>query len=328
MRFAFSPEQLALRDAARELFSRECPPSAVRAAWTSRPGGLDRRPWERLADMGALHVLVPEADGGLGLDFCSLVLVLEESGAAAFPYPMVETAAVAAPLLGPRLGAQLVGCCLGGELVACAEDLDLTVVDDSGALRLAGRGEVRFRPVEAVDGARRLGVVDGIADGAEALSSGPEAVEEAFDRLALGTAAQLLGLAQGMLDMTTEHVKTRQQFGVPVGSFQAVKHQLADALMELSFARPAVYYAAYSVAHDLPTRSEDVSTAKAMASEAAMYVGRRALQCHGAIGYTVEYDLHLFLKRAWALARAHGAPAWHRSRVGRSLGLDPAPSGG
>src|SRR5688500_6932542 len=106
-----------------------------------------------------------------------------------------------------------------------------------------------------------------------------------------------------MLDLTVGYVTERQQFGVPIGSFQAVKHHLADAALALEFARPAVWRASWSVAHASPTRSRDVSMAKAMASDAAELVGRKALQCHGAIGYTVEADLHLFMKRAWALAR-------------------------
>ena len=321
MRFAFTPEQVELRDAVRDLLARECPPAAVRGAWSAPAGELDRAPWHRLGEMGALHVLVPEAEGGLGLDFCSLVLVLEEAGRVALPHPIVETAAVAAPLLGRRLERQMIGCSLGAEPVACARDVDLALVDDGGALRLARPGDVRYEPLETVDRGRRLARITAIAEGTEVISAEAGAIDAAFDRLALGTAAQLVGLAQRMLDMTRAHVETRTQFGVPVGSFQAVKHQLADALVELSFARPAVYHAAYSVAQDLPTRSDDVSTAKAMASDAALFVGRRALQCHGAIGYTVEYDLHLFLKRTWALARVHGDAAWHRARVARSLGL-------
>ena len=135
------------------------------------------------------------------------------------------------------------------------------------------------------------------------------------DPPALAAAAQLVGLGQRMLDMTVEYVKERKQFGVPIGSFQAVKHQLADALKELAFARPAVWRAASTL------ESRDVSMAKAMASDAARFVGRQALQCHGAIGYTVEADLHLYLKRSWALAAAWGDAAWHRDRVGRALGI-------
>jgi alkylation response protein AidB-like acyl-CoA dehydrogenase len=126
-------------------------------------------------------------------------------------------------------------------------------------------------------------------------------------------AAQLVGLGQRMLDMTVEYVKERHQFGVPIGSFQAVKHQLADSLKELAFARPAVWRAASTL------QPCDVSMAKAMASDAASFAARRALQCHGAIGYTVEYDLHRFLKQTWVLARSFGDAAWHRDRIAKEL---------
>jgi alkylation response protein AidB-like acyl-CoA dehydrogenase len=139
------------------------------------------------------------------------------------------------------------------------------------------------------------------------------------DHLTLGAAAQLMGLGQRMLDLTVDYVQQRHQFGVPVGSFQAVKHQLADALKDLSFARPAVRRAAWSMAAREPTVERDVSMAKAMASDAAARSGRAALQCHGAIGYTVEYDLHRFLKQTWKLTRAFGDAAWHRERIARTL---------
>jgi alkylation response protein AidB-like acyl-CoA dehydrogenase len=320
MRFSFSAEQLELRDAVRDLLAKECPPAVVRAAWEAPPGCLDRRPFERLAEMGVPEVLVPRRDGGLGLDFCSLVLVLEETGRVALPHPVVETAAVAAPLLGARLGSRLVGACLDGEPVACAGDIDLLLVDDGTALRVAEPGRCGLEPLAAVDGGRRLGRVSTLPEDAPVVAVGA-ARASAFERAALGTAAQLLGLTATMLDLTVRHVRERHQFGVPVGSFQAVKHQLADCLTELSFARPAVYRAAWSVAHDLPGREEDVSTAKALASEAAAFVARRALQCHGALGYTVEHDLHLYLKRAWALGRAHGDAGWHRRRLATALGL-------
>jgi alkylation response protein AidB-like acyl-CoA dehydrogenase len=115
-------------------------------------------------------------------------------------------------------------------------------------------------------------------------------------------------------------VKERQQFGVAVGSFQAVKHHLADAALALEFARPAVHRAAWSVATSAPTRARDVSMAKAMASDASELAGRKALQCHGAIGYTVEADLHLYMKRTWALARSWGDSAFHTHRDADALG--------
>jgi alkylation response protein AidB-like acyl-CoA dehydrogenase len=124
-----------------------------------------------------------------------------------------------------------------------------------------------------------------------------------------------------MLDMTVEYVKEREQFGVPIGSFQAVKHHLANVGLRITFARPAVYRAAWSLATNDPGRAHDVSLAKALASDCALYAGRYALQCHGAIGYTEEADLQLFMKRAWALARTWGDAAWHRDRIGQALGV-------
>jgi alkylation response protein AidB-like acyl-CoA dehydrogenase len=197
------------------------------------------------------------------------------------------------------------------------------VRDDSGGLRLVGSGEISVEPVETVDVSRRAGrisVNSGSGSGVVVTESG-DAVDLAFDRGALGTAAVLIGLGQRMLDLTVGYVSERKQFGVPIGSFQAVKHHLANAAKDLAFARPAVYRAAWSLATDDPARVRDVSMAKAMASDAAERAGRAALQCHGAIGYTMEYDLHLFLKRAWALERAWGDAVFHRDRVAGAIGI-------
>jgi alkylation response protein AidB-like acyl-CoA dehydrogenase len=144
-------------------------------------------------------------------------------------------------------------------------------------------------------------------------------IEFDAEQATIAAAAQLVGLGQRMLDMTVDYVKQREQFGVPIGSFQAVKHQLADALKEVAFARPAVWRASWSLAACAPTAVRDVSMAKAMASDAASFVARRALQCHGAIGYTVEYELHRFLKQTWVLARSFGDAAWHRDRIAKEL---------
>jgi alkylation response protein AidB-like acyl-CoA dehydrogenase len=122
-----------------------------------------------------------------------------------------------------------------------------------------------------------------------------------------------------MLELTADYVRDRRQFGVPVGSFQAVKHHLANARIALEFARPLLYRAAASIRDSDPDASVHVSMAKAKADAAAQQTARSALQCHGAIGYTTEYDLHLYLKRSWALARAWGDAAWHHRRVARAI---------
>jgi alkylation response protein AidB-like acyl-CoA dehydrogenase len=340
MHFGFDDDQLAFRDAVRDLLDKECPPAAVRAAWDAPPGALDRGVWDRLSEMGVPATLVPEAADGLGLDERSLVLVLEEAGRAALPHPLVETAAIAVPLVaGPvasvagaaELGRAVAGADalgmvatdLGGPHVACAADADRLLLHDArgGGLHIVDPGAAVLTPVDTVDGARRAATVDWQPTPGTLVTDDPAAVARAFDRGVFGTAAVLVGLGQRMLDLTVAYVTERRQFGVPVGSFQAVKHHLADALKELAFARPAVHRAAHSLATGDPARARDVSMAKAMASDAARLVGRQALQCHGAIGYTVEHDLHLYLKRTWALAAAWGDAAWHRDRVAQAIGL-------
>jgi alkylation response protein AidB-like acyl-CoA dehydrogenase len=314
--FGFDDDQLAFRDAIRELLDKECPPEAVRAAGEAAP--LDRGVWDRLVAMGVAAILVPADRGGLGLDERSLVLVLEEAGRAALPHPLVDTAAVAAPLLGADAG--LVATDLGGPHVSCAGDADALLLQRDGALWLADPATVGLSPVATVDPARRGSTV-APGDAGSLVTDDPAAVAAAFDRGAWGTAAVLLGLGARMVELTVAYVAERHQFGVPVGSFQAVKHQLADAHKDVAFARPAVHRAAHSLATGAPTAGRDVSMAKAMASDAAWRAGRAALQCHGAIGYTVEHDLHLYLKRTWALAKAWGDAGWHRDRVAAAIGI-------
>jgi alkylation response protein AidB-like acyl-CoA dehydrogenase len=122
-----------------------------------------------------------------------------------------------------------------------------------------------------------------------------------------------------MLAMTVEYVTARKQFGAPIGSFQAVKHHLADVRIAIEFAAPLTYRAAYSLATADPDAMLYCSMAKARSADAAELAARASLQCHGAMGYSYEYDLHLWIKRAWALSRTWGDAAWHRDRVARAI---------
>lgn len=314
MRFSLTDEQAELSEAARELLASECTPTVVRSAWSAPPGALDRAVWRHLESMGVPAVLVPESRGGLGLDERALVPIIEDTGRYALPYPIVETTLVGAPL---GLSG-LVATDLGGAVVPCAADADLLLLHSGGALRAYRPAEVRVTPVVTVDAGRRAATVEVRGPGV-VVTDHPAEVSLAWQRGVLGTAAQLLGLSRRMLDLTVAYVTERHQFGVPVGSFQAVKHHLANALMQIEFAAPAVLRGAHSLATGTPTAPRDVSMAKALATDAVTVTGRAALQCHGAIGYTVEYDLHLFMKRAWALTRAWGDRAHHADVVAASL---------
>jgi alkylation response protein AidB-like acyl-CoA dehydrogenase len=137
----------------------------------------------------------------------------------------------------------------------------------------------------------------------------------ALDRGALAAAAEQLGAADRLISMAVAYAKQRHQFGQPIGGFQAVKHMLANPKVELEYARPVVHRAAHSVARGAGQRSVHVSMAKIAADGAATRAARVALQVHGAIGYTWEQDLHLWMRRAWSLEQAFGRSAFHRRRV-------------
>jgi alkylation response protein AidB-like acyl-CoA dehydrogenase len=311
MEFAFSEDQYAFRDAVRDLLVGTCPPEAVRASWDADdPWERDR--WVALAEMGVVGLMAPEGAGGLGLTEVDLVLLLEEAGRAALPEPLADTA-----LLLPMVPDEWQEPIASGQIALGVAPADAThVVGPVGADFIVVGDQVFGPPDDAdeqrsVDGSRRLlrvgDVVDG--DGVFRLTGDP------FDRMAFGTAATLVGLARHLIDVTVEYAKLRQQFGQPIGGFQAVKHHLASALLTVEFAAPAVYRAAWSLATAQATVPRDVSMAKAMAGDAAEQAARVALQVHGAIGYTFESDLHLWMKRVWALSPAWGDARWHRRRV-------------
>ncbi len=337
MDFGFSDDQELFRSTVRQLLADRCPPSVVRDAWTD-PSGAASPVWGPLAEMGVVGLLAPESAGGLGMDEVDLVLLLEETGRAAVPDPLVEHTAVAIPTLrdlgGPddllaaaARGERFVGVGLAGAThVLAAERADALILQHRDELHLVTSDRFEATPVASVDRSRRLAAVEWEPGRDSRLAAGEPAARvagAALDRGAVGSAAQLVGLARAMIEATVAYVTEREQFGRPVGSYQAVKHHLANALLAVEFAAPLVYAAAWAVANDADDRSLDVSIAKSTASDAATTAARCALQCHGAIGYTVEHDLHMWMKRAWALAAAWGHAQWHRERVSHRLGLAP-----
>jgi hypothetical protein len=171
----------------------------------------------------------------------------------------------------------------------------------------------------SLDPARRLFEVSPTDD---SLRVEDEAREHAFDLAVLACSAQLLGLGEHLLEVTVDYVKQRTQFGRSIGSYQALKHQLADARIALDFARPLIHGAAVEL--DNPTRGRGVSAAKVGAGQAAYSAARTALQLHGAVGYTEEHDLSLWLLKVRALVGAWGTASFHRGRVLESItGRDP-----
>jgi alkylation response protein AidB-like acyl-CoA dehydrogenase len=336
MRFVFTEDQRLFQRTVRDFLAKAFPPEELRASWADA-AGRSRERWARLASLGVAGMLVPSDAGGLGMDEVDMVLLLEEAGRAALPEPIVETSFVATRLLSALAPAEVrarwlpaiasgdawiaVGLEGRGPYVADAHVADLLLLQRGDALHAVDPGHVELIAQPAIDGAERLFTVDWNPTAATELASGKAAeaaMAEGFDRAASGVAGQLLGVADRMIEMAADHARQREQFGQPIGSFQAVKHLLANALLKLDFARPAVYRAAWSMAHPAggpELRARDASMAKAYASEAATAAAGVALQVHGAIGYTWEHDLHLWMKRAWTLAGAWGDAEWHRERV-------------
>jgi alkylation response protein AidB-like acyl-CoA dehydrogenase len=319
VRFEFSDEQLAMRDAVRAFLEKECPPKVVRDAWTNDTGRSGM--WSRLGELGVVGLSHPDVAGSLGVDEIAVTLILEETGRFALPEPIVEHTAVALPVVAEHLPDAVTDSSLlvtGGALVPYAMSATALLLERDGQLYLVDRAAASLTPRLSVDRTRRLCAVEWDPSIAATIGGRDDAVL-AFDRGALGVAAQLIGLADHMLTTTVEYAKERRQFGVPIGSFQAVKHHLADVALALEFARPLVYRAAWSLARRDGDRSMHVAMAKARASEAALLAARVALQVHGAIGYTTEYDLHLWMKRAWALAASWGDTSWHHDYVERAI---------
>ncbi|MEU9252432.1 acyl-CoA dehydrogenase family protein [Streptomyces sp. NPDC048270] len=343
MRFLPTDEQSDFARTLRALLAAADVPAVVRA-WAGGEHGPGRALWSRLAGTGLFALVAPEDCDGVGLLPLELALGFVELGRAGVPGPLVETAA--ASVLLSELGDRGPAKRFVPELVAGGASATLTLpggspyaldadaatycftVSAAGELRLAGGGAGGGDEAGGAGSAARAGGAGGavlasldparrlsVPAGGELLAAGPAvtaAAETAARWARLLTAAQCLGVGEALLAATVEYAKQRTQFGAPIGSFQAVKHRLADTLLGLEFARPLLWAAALS------TEAGDVAAAKLTAGEAAYAAARTALQLHGAVGYTEELDLSLWLRKARPLRDAWGTPSACRAAVLRA----------
>ncbi|MFE2065462.1 acyl-CoA dehydrogenase family protein [Streptomyces sp. NPDC059467] len=310
MRFLLDTEQRDFADSLRALLAAADTPAVVRD-WSRGDHTSGRALWGRVGEAGVFGLAVPEEYGGVGRRPVELAVAFVELGRHAVPGPLVETVAAAVLLGGSADLAKrfLPGIAAGGTIATVTTDFaghgyGYALDGDAAGLRLAttpdglrlspGAGAVR----RSLDPARRLTPLPPVGE----LISAEPAWARALPWARLATAAQALGVGLALLDRTVAYVRQRTQFGVPIGSFQAVKHRLADAKIALEFARPLVFGAAVTMT------PSDVAAAKLSACEAACVSASAALQLHGAIGYTAEYDLSLWLTKARALRAAWGTP--------------------
>lgn len=321
MRFLRTEEQAAFAGALHRLLESADVPSAARA-WADGGREPGRALWDQVAQVGVHGLLVPEGLGGLDATPVELVVAMEEIGRAAAPGPWAESVAfLPVALAGVRdetveaLASGAMGTVAVLPEAPFALDADFA---DHVFVLAEGRitGAVAETPQVSIDPTRRLLYpLAPTEEGCEAPAAG-----RAFDLAVLATAAQLLGCGERILTDSLAYVKQRRQFGREIGSYQAVKHALADVRIALDFARPLVEGAAVDV------NARSVSAAKVAAGDAAHRASRVGLQVHGAVGYTAELDLSLWLLKVRALMGAWGGSSFHRARIADVLVTDRLPT--
>ena len=328
MNLLLTPDQLELADSVRSYLAGTHGPDVLRRL----DAGPNRDPavWQGLVDMGLPGLCVPESAGGLGLGLLDAALIAVECGRFCLAEPLVDTAFVAAPLLAATSGTGeiLAQIATGSARIALAHPLNPWIADLETATHWLGTA---LSSVTSGDFSTTAASVDPLRNLSAPLATGENPA--LLDHAALMSAAQLIGLAEAMLQQATDYAKIRSQFGQPIGAFQAVKHQLASAAVALEFARPAVWVAAQALHDGLATAPTAVSHAKIAAGDAATSIAETAIQVHGAMGYTYEVDLHFWMKRSWALTAAWGDRAFHLARldaavIGGGIAIGPRHSFG
>ncbi|MCW4354991.1 acyl-CoA/acyl-ACP dehydrogenase [Hoyosella sp. YIM 151337] len=322
MNFALSTEHRDFAASIGHLLETSDVPGAIRF-WSAGEHGPGLKLWQGLANLGVCALLIPEEHDGAGADAVDLSVAFEVLGYHAVPGPIVESFA-AVPLLlrsNDDLAGRWLPAIARGESLATlvmpphtpfaldADVADVRISADGGTL-------ASFVPAaqeRSVDAARRLFRVS------PQRSLATVDAGAAFNAAVLASAAQLLGLAQRILDDTVEYAKQRRQYGKPIGQYQAIKHLLADCATAVELARPLVHGAAVAAASDAPALPRDVSAARVATAKAAYLSARTGLQVHGAIGYTAEHDLGLFFTKVRALQTVWGTQAFHRERVLRAV---------
>ncbi|QIY63220.1 acyl-CoA dehydrogenase family protein [Streptomyces sp. RPA4-2] len=302
MDFQLTEDQRALRDGVRALLAGRFGPEALRAAVARGGRGLDRTLWRELGEAGFFSLRLPEADGGVGLGLPEAVLAFEEAGRVLLPGPLVATHLAAGEVAGAATGETVVTAVYGG-LVEWLDESD-AVRDAAGST--AGDGAAGAVPLTSVDPLTPLHRVPGglpVDPPGDASPTSPAGPTGPSDPLAtLLTSAEQLGNAARTCEAAVQHARTREQFGQPIGAFQAVKHLCAQMLVRVELARAAVYAAAVTA------DPMDIAAARLLADDAAVRGARDCLQVHGGMGFTWESDVHLYLKRAWVRTR-RGGPA-------------------
>lgn len=337
MDFTFTEDQIMYRDRVADMLGKEVTADGIRDSWQSETG-IDPSLRQQLVDMGLTAMLVPEKFGGLGLTDVDFILLAEECGKVALPEPLVDSSLVSTSMLASlaegndgtaaRCGDLLAQIAEGSISVATghwinpyinfAANADWLLLPYGNEMHLLAAEAVKFERQKSLDPSRRLYKIDWHPTKKTRVADGPAGAEQwrgALNRGALGTAAQLLGLAQAMVDLAVKYSCERQQFGNPIGKNQAVKHLMANCAVRVEFAKSVVHRSSYTTSL-FPARADfAVSHAKVAAGQAALLSAKNGIQVHGAMGYTWECDFHIWMKRSWALEKSWGDAGFHKNRI-------------
>lgn len=343
MDFTFDDQQLAFRDAIRKFLMVEAAPEWLREIWETTETGRSGELRAKLADQGLTALSVPEEFGGINVGDLDWVLVQQELGYFAIPDSLTATAYLGVWLLNhlpadvalkrewlPRIAAGKARVAVGhpiNPMVADARNADLLLLWHEGEVHALRPDQAAMRLNPSIDLSRRLYKIEWTPSDETRVCKaalGQKLWAGVIDRAGVAISAQLIGLAQRMLDLGVDHAAQRKQFGKAIGSFQAVKHHMADIAVKVEFAEPVVHRAAYALAQNDPRAPVHVSQARLAAGEAALLAARKSIQVHGAMGYTWEADLQMFMKRAWALNATWGDAKFHKSRVAAAVLGDDA----
>jgi alkylation response protein AidB-like acyl-CoA dehydrogenase len=353
MHFAFTDEQVMIAETAKTFFAENATSERTRAAMAET--GVDRALWQAFSgELGLAGVAIPETLGGVGLGMVELAILAEEAGGYAATLPFLASLALAAPAIlaggSDWQKARLLPRLASGELIASFAEAnsdgtvgdgtltgsvlhvphgasaDLFVVAASNGVVIVERGApgLGITPLISMDQTRPYARLDFDGVAADTLADPRAAMHAAFATGWLAIAADALGGAQACLDRTVAYAQERIQFGRTIGSFQAVKHRLADMMVAIEQARSAVYWAACAIDEGSDEAAFAVHAAKAFACDTYSHCAGEMIQLHGGIGFTWEHDAHLFFKRARSNASLLGTPDWHREQVARLTGLDQA----
>ena len=332
MNFDYTDDQQAIKSTAHDFLAARYKPEKLREL--AEAGEYDDAIWSEIAELGWPGIFIDEGHGGQELGQVELTIVQEELGYALAPTPFFSNAA--AGLVVAHAGSDeqrdrwLPGIASGEErgtvgvvregvapLVPDADTASVIVLFENGSATAYPAGDLEVERADTIDSTRRFFRIEPNGGG-ESLDGD---VRAAWQRIEIALAAELVGVAQRTMEMAVEYAKERQQFGRPIGAYQAVSHRCAQMLLETEGARATTLYASWVAENEPESLALASSMAKAYAADAGWRVTASALQVHGGIGFTWEHDLHFFLKRARTDGALFGSAREHRDRVAELAGL-------